>query len=56
RYGTSGPSQRLARAAHANLANKTIEDIFQHGLHEFLEEFIAENNNLGFAITNQYLG
>ncbi|MGO4707052.1 alpha-E domain-containing protein [Microvirga sp. 2MCAF38] len=55
RYGTSGPSQRLARAAHARLANQTIEDIFQHGLHEFLEEFIAENSNLGIAITNQYL-
>jgi uncharacterized alpha-E superfamily protein len=55
RYGTTGNAQRVARAAHARLANRTIEDIFQHGLHEFLEEFIAENSRLGIAITNQYL-
>ena len=56
RYGTSGPAQRLARAAHARLTNRNIEDIFQHGLHEFLQEFIDDNNRLGFAITSQYLG
>jgi len=56
RYGTSGPAQRQARSAHARLVNRTIQDIFQQGLHEFLEDFIAENNRLGLAITNQYLG
>jgi uncharacterized alpha-E superfamily protein len=56
RYGTSGAAQRQARSAHARLSNRTIQDIFQHGLHEFLEEFIADNNRLGLAITNQYLG
>ncbi|MBM6593514.1 alpha-E domain-containing protein [Microvirga pudoricolor] len=56
RYGTSGNAQRMARAAHARLTNRTIEDIFQHGLHEFLEDFITENSRLGVAITNQYLG
>ncbi len=56
RYGTSGPAQRQARSAHARLVNRTIQNIFQQGLHEFLEDFIAENNRLGLAITNQYLG
>jgi uncharacterized alpha-E superfamily protein len=56
RYGTSGAAQRQARSAHARLSNRTIQDIFQHGLHEFLQEFIADNNRLGLAITNQYLG
>jgi uncharacterized alpha-E superfamily protein len=56
RYGTSGAAQRQARSAHARLMNRTIQDIFQQGLHEFLEDFIAENNRLGLAITNQYLG
>lgn len=56
RYGTSGAAQRPARSAHARLVNRTIQDIFQQGLHEFLEDFIAENNRLGLAITNQYLG
>jgi uncharacterized alpha-E superfamily protein len=55
-YGTAGQAQRLARAAHARLANRSIEDIFQHGLHEFLVEFIEDNDRLGAAITNQYLG
>jgi uncharacterized alpha-E superfamily protein len=55
RYGTSGVAQRQARATHARLTNRNIEDIFQHGLHEFLQDFLAENNRLGHAITNQYL-
>ncbi len=55
RYGTSGASQKLARAAHARLTNRTIDDIFQDGLHEFLQDFLAENNRLGQSITNQYL-
>src|ERR687898_126825 len=56
RYGTSGAAQHQARSAHARLTNRTIQDIFQQGLHEFLEDFITENNRLGLAITNQYLG
>jgi uncharacterized alpha-E superfamily protein len=32
-----------------------MEDIFQEGLHEFIQSFIAENNRLGSAITEQYL-
>jgi uncharacterized alpha-E superfamily protein len=55
RYGTSGAAQRQARSIHARLVNRSIEDIFQHGLHEFLQEFIAENNRLGLAISQQYL-
>ena len=55
RYGTTGTSQKLARSAHARLTNRTIDDIFQHGLHEFLQEFLGENNRLGQSITSQYL-
>jgi uncharacterized alpha-E superfamily protein len=55
RYGTSGAAQRQARATHARLTNRNIEDIFQHGLHEFLQDFLADNNRLSLAITNQYL-
>ena len=29
--------------------------IFQSGLHEFLTEFIDDNNRLGAAISQQYL-
>ncbi len=55
RYGVSGAAQRQARSAHARLTNRTVEEIFRHGLHEFLQDFIADNSRLGLAITNQYL-
>ena len=32
-----------------------MEEIFQTGLHEFIGEFIDDNNRLGAAITEQYL-
>ncbi len=54
-YGRAGPAQRQARQIHAKLSNGRIEDIFQSGLHEFLREFVTDNNRLGAAITDQYL-
>jgi uncharacterized alpha-E superfamily protein len=54
-YGRSGPSQRVARAMRARLNNAKIEAIFQSGLHEFVQEFLAENDRLGAAIADQYL-
>lgn len=54
-YGRQGPAQRIARTVRARLQNAKIDDIFQGGLHEFIESFIGENNKLGSAITEQYL-
>ena len=54
-YGRQGASQRLARNLHSRLRNLKIEAIFQSGLHEFVKEFIDENNRLGAAIVDQYL-
>jgi uncharacterized alpha-E superfamily protein len=54
-YGRRGPSQRLAGTIRAKLANARIEEIFGNGLHEFVTEFIDENNRLGSAIHEQYL-
>ena len=54
-YGRQGPSQRLARDMVLRLQSTRIDDIFQSGLHEFLESFIADNNRLGAAIAEQYL-
>ena len=54
-YGRQGPAQRQARAIRARLQNSRMEEIFQNGLHEFIEEFIADNNQLGAAVTRQYL-
>ncbi len=54
-YGRQGPSQRQARTIRTRLQNSRMDDIFQTGLHEFISAFIADNNNLGGAISKQYL-
>lgn len=54
-YGRQGPAQRQARTIRTRLENSRIQEIFQRGLHEFIGGFIADNNRLGAAITNQYL-
>ena len=54
-YGRRGPSQRLASNMLARLTGARIDGIFEAGLHEFIDEFIDENNRLGTAITEQYL-
>ena len=54
-YGRQGPAQHIARSTTARLQNAKMEEIFQSGLHEFLEAFIEENNKLGSAISQQYL-
>jgi uncharacterized alpha-E superfamily protein len=32
-----------------------MDEIFQRGLHEFIQEFVADNNRVGSTITQQYL-
>lgn len=54
-YGRQGPAQRKARSIRAKLENAEIKQIFQHGLHEFITDFIGDNNQLGAAIHQQYL-
>ena len=53
-YGRQGPAQRAARAMHSRLVNTRTDDVFQQGLHEFLSDFLSENNKLGTAIAEQY--
>ena len=53
-YGKQGPAQRAARTTHSRLRNTRTEDVFQKGLHEFLTEFLADNNKLGAVIAEQY--
>ena len=54
-YGRQGNSQRIARATLTKLSNAKMEQIFQSGLHEFISNFVADNNRLGAAIAEQYL-
>jgi uncharacterized alpha-E superfamily protein len=37
------------------LESASIKDVFQSGLHEFVDTFVTDNNRLGEAITEQYL-
>jgi uncharacterized alpha-E superfamily protein len=54
-YGRRGASQRHASNMLARLSSTRIETIFEQGLHEFIEDFIIENNRVGSAIAEQYL-
>ncbi len=54
-YGRQGPAQHIVRATTSRLQNTNMEQIFQSGLHEFLTEFIDDNNRLAAAISQQYL-
>jgi len=54
-YGRQGPAQRHARGVRNRLEHSHMDDIFQRGLHEFIEEFISDNNRLGEIIGKQYL-
>jgi uncharacterized alpha-E superfamily protein len=54
-YGRQGVAQRQARAVRTRLQNSRMEEIFQTGLHEFIEEFVADNDALGAAVSSQYL-
>ncbi|WP_291833381.1 alpha-E domain-containing protein [Brevundimonas sp.] len=54
-YGRRGPAQRLAAERMRAFETSKIETIFQAGLHEYIQSFLAENGRLGQAITEQYL-
>lgn len=54
-YGRQGPAQRHARGVRNRLERSDMDTIFQHGLHEFIEEFIGDNARLGDIISKQYL-
>jgi uncharacterized alpha-E superfamily protein len=54
-YGRQGASQRLARSSLTRLGNSRMDEIFQMGLHQYIDAFINDNNRLGGSITEQYL-
>lgn len=54
-YGQHGPSQRQGRKTLTKLKNMAIKDVFSQGLHEFISEFLLENDKLGNTISEQYL-
>jgi uncharacterized alpha-E superfamily protein len=55
RYGRQGASQRMVRQVSGRLQNLDSQSLFQQGLHEYLQDFLQDNNALGMAISEQYL-
>jgi len=53
-HGETGEAQEQMRAADIRLVDKSVEDIFQQGLHEFLQEFIAGNQTIASAVASDY--
>jgi len=54
-HGRQGAAQRQARTVYGKLENMSMANVFQGGLHEFIQEFIADNSRLGALVSEQYL-
>ena len=53
-HGHEGAVHALMREADQELEGQEVETIFEHGLHEFLTGFIADNRRLADAIAEDY--
>jgi uncharacterized alpha-E superfamily protein len=53
-HGQEGPAHELMRSADQQLTGRTIDEIFEGGLHQFLLEFIRSNREVASAIAEQY--
>ncbi|RJY07970.1 alpha-E domain-containing protein [Aurantiacibacter aquimixticola] len=53
-HGGESSSHEHMREADLRLADKSVEDIFEQGLHEFLLEFIAGNQAIAAAVAEDY--
>ena len=53
-HGSELESHALMREADLKLSGKSVQDVFDQGLHEFLTEFIASNRSIAGAIASDY--
>jgi len=53
-YGERLPCHDTAEGLLKRLRSNSVEAIFDKGLHEFLEDFIRDNNRLGIQIEQDY--
>jgi uncharacterized alpha-E superfamily protein len=53
-YGHEAPSHELVRDRCAKLHQTDIDSVFEMGLHEFLNEFIADTTGIGSAISADF--
>jgi uncharacterized alpha-E superfamily protein len=54
-YGRSTLAQADARALLGEVAEMTVEDVFEEGLHEFLTRFILQAGDLAQIVSDSYL-
>lgn len=54
RTGHHGEADRTARARQGRMMKTATADVIRSGLHQYLEDFIAENAELHFAIRRQF--
>ena len=53
-YGQRMPCHDLADVLRAQLKDRDINSIFEFGLHQFISDFIRDNNALGMQIEEDY--
>lgn len=53
-YGERLPTQDMAESLHERLSSQSISEIFDHGLHQFLTEFMMQNGQLAAQIERDY--
>jgi uncharacterized alpha-E superfamily protein len=51
----SGGTERFAGRLHAQLKFATIDDILEQGLHDYLDRFLADINELGNRVSHDFL-
>ncbi|MGB7407032.1 MAG: alpha-E domain-containing protein [Pontixanthobacter sp.] len=53
-HGREGESNEMMRASDMRMSEVTIDQIFDNGLHGFLQNFIHRNSAIGAAIADDY--
>ncbi|MEH6724809.1 MAG: alpha-E domain-containing protein [Hyphomicrobiales bacterium] len=53
-YGVRHACHDHADAIRARLKDKVVEEIFDQGLHQFIQDFVRDNNRLGLLIDEAY--
>lgn len=53
-YGESLPSLKMADKISSDLTDTDMSDIYHNGLHDFLSDFIFQNNNFASQLSQDY--
>ena len=53
-YDTRHPCHDMAEKLRRQLRSRTIGEVFEEGLHEYISNFIRQNNALGSQIEQDY--